>query len=76
MVVEPSAVLPKKNICAPPSKRLKRATAVTTSLEVHQPTVSSDNVSTSSGTRVFCVWPFLIQLFSADFDAEVSLSWC
>jgi hypothetical protein len=55
VVVEPSAILPKKNICAPPSKRLKRAAAVTTSQEVHQPTVSSDNVSTSSGTRVFCV---------------------
>jgi hypothetical protein len=55
MVVEPSAVLPKKNTPAPPSKRLKRAAAVTTSLEVHQPTASSDNVSDSSGTRVFCV---------------------
>jgi hypothetical protein len=55
VVVEPSSVLPKKNIRAPSSKRLKRATAATTSLEVHQPTVSFDNVSTSSGTRVFCV---------------------
>jgi hypothetical protein len=55
MVVEPSAVLPKKNTPAPPSKRLKRAAAVTTSLEVHQPMASSDNVSDSSGTRVFCV---------------------
>jgi hypothetical protein len=55
MVVEPSAVLPKKNTPAPPSKRLKRAAAVTTSLEVHQLMASSDNVSDSSGTRVFCV---------------------
>jgi hypothetical protein len=54
-VVEPLAVLPKKNIPAPPSKRLKRAVAATTSLEVHQPPTSSDNVSNSSGTRVFCV---------------------
>jgi hypothetical protein len=55
VVVEPSAVLPKKNIPAPPSKRLKRAAATTTSLEVHQPMASSDNVSYSSGTRIFCV---------------------
>jgi hypothetical protein len=55
VVVEPSAVLPKKNIPAPPSKRLKRAAATTTSLEVHQPTASSDNVSYSSGTQIFCV---------------------
>jgi hypothetical protein len=55
LVVEPSAVLPKKNIRAPPSKRLKRAAAATTSLEVHQPTVSSNNVSTYSSTRLFCV---------------------
>jgi hypothetical protein len=34
-VVKPSAVLPKKNIPAPTSKRLKRAAAVSTSLEVH-----------------------------------------
>jgi hypothetical protein len=48
VVVKPSVVLPKKNIPAPPSKRLKRAAAVTTSLEVHQPSASSDNVSNSS----------------------------
>jgi hypothetical protein len=54
VVVRPSAVLPKKNIPAPPSKRLKRAAAATTSLEVHQPMASSDNVSNSSGTRLFC----------------------
>jgi hypothetical protein len=55
VVAELSAVLPKRNIHAPPSKHLKKATAATTSLEVHQPTVSSDNVSTSSHTRLFCV---------------------
>jgi hypothetical protein len=76
MVAKPSVVLPKKNITAPPSKRLKRAAAVTTSLEVHQPSASSDNVSNSYCTRLFCSWPFLIQLFSIDFDAEVPLSWC
>jgi hypothetical protein len=55
VVVEPLAVLPKKNIPAPPSKRLKRVAAATTSLEVHQPPASSENVSNSSSTQVFCV---------------------
>jgi hypothetical protein len=53
VVVKPSAVLPKKNIDAPPSKRLKRAAAAATSLEVHQPSTSSDNVNNSSCTRLF-----------------------
>jgi hypothetical protein len=47
-VVKPSAVLPKKNILDPPSKCLNRAAAVSTSLEVHQPSASSDNMSNSS----------------------------
>jgi hypothetical protein len=50
VVVKPSAVLPKKNIPTPPSIRLKREAAVSTSLEVHQPSASSDNVSDSSCT--------------------------
>jgi hypothetical protein len=54
VVVKPLAVLPKKNIPAPTSKHLKRAAAVSTSLEVHQPSASSDNVSSSSCTRLFC----------------------
>jgi hypothetical protein len=54
-VVELSAVLPKKNIPAHPSKFLKREAMATTSLEVHQPMTSSNNVSNSSGTRIFCV---------------------
>jgi hypothetical protein len=45
VVVKPAAVLPKKNTSAPPSKHPKRAAAVATSLEVHQPSASSDNVS-------------------------------
>jgi hypothetical protein len=53
MVVKPSAVLPKKNILAPPSKCLKRAAAATTSLEVHQPSASSENVSNSPSTQLF-----------------------
>jgi hypothetical protein len=53
-VVKSSAVLPKKSTPAPASKRPKRAAAVTTSLEVHQPTAPSDNVSSSSCTRLFC----------------------
>jgi hypothetical protein len=54
MVVKPSAVLPKKNISAPPSNHLKKAAAATTSLEVHQPSASFGNVSNSSCTRLFC----------------------
>jgi hypothetical protein len=54
VVVKQSAVLPKKNIPGPPSKRLKRAAAVSTSLEVHQPSASSYNVSNPSCTRLFC----------------------
>jgi hypothetical protein len=50
VVVKPSAVLPKKNIPTPPSICLKREAAVSTSLEVHQPSASSDNVSNSSCT--------------------------
>jgi hypothetical protein len=50
VVVKPSAVPPKKTIPTPPSKRLKRAVAATTSLDVHQPSASSDNVSNSCYT--------------------------
>jgi hypothetical protein len=44
-VIKPSPVPAKKKATAPPSKRQKRGTAVTTSLEVHQSSASPDNVS-------------------------------
>jgi hypothetical protein len=44
-VTKPSLVRAKKKPTAPPSKRQKRGTAVTTFLEVHQLSASSDNVS-------------------------------
>jgi hypothetical protein len=48
MVVKPSPVLPKKNSSAPPLKRQKKAAAAAASLEVHQPSSSSDHVSIAS----------------------------
>jgi hypothetical protein len=45
VVVKPSPVPSKKKPTAPPSKRLKRGAAAAASLEVHQPSASSDNVS-------------------------------
>jgi hypothetical protein len=52
-VTKPSPVPAKKKPTAPPSKHHKRGTSVTTSLEVHQPTASSDNVSGIAYTRPF-----------------------
>jgi hypothetical protein len=48
VVVKPSPVLPKKNSGAPPLKRQKKAAAAAASLEVHQPSSSSDHVSIAS----------------------------
>jgi hypothetical protein len=50
MVVKPSPVPPKKKATAPPSKHQKRGVAAATSLEVHRPTSSSDNVSSAAYT--------------------------
>jgi hypothetical protein len=78
-VIKPSLVSAKKKPTAPPSKRQKRGTAVTTSLEVHQPSASSDNVSGTAYTRPFWFFELLrfsYNLCSAGFDVEVSLSWC
>jgi hypothetical protein len=47
-VIKPLPVPAKKKATAPPSKRQKRGTAVTTSLEVHQSSASPDNVSIAS----------------------------
>jgi hypothetical protein len=75
-VVKPSPVPPKKKATAPSSKRLKRGAAVTASLEVHQPSCSSDNVSSASYTRFFLslILRFLYDLYPTGFDAEVSFS--
>jgi hypothetical protein len=45
MVIKPLPVPAKKKPTAPPSKRQKTGAVVTTSLEVHQPSPSSDKVS-------------------------------
>jgi hypothetical protein len=79
MVTKPSPVPAKKKPTAPPSKRQKRGTSVATSLEVHQPSASSDNVSGTVYTPPFWFLSFLrfsYNLCSAGFDAEVSFSWC
>jgi hypothetical protein len=52
VVVKPSPVLPNKNSGAPPLKRQKKAVAAATSLEVHQPSSSSDHVSIASCNRL------------------------
>jgi hypothetical protein len=49
-VNKPSPVPAKKKPTAPSLKHQKRGTVVTTSLEVHQPSTSSDNVSGTAYT--------------------------
>jgi hypothetical protein len=51
---------------------------VAASLEVHQPSSSSDNASSAAYTRLFLflILRFSYNLYSAGFDAEVSFSWC
>jgi hypothetical protein len=53
MVVKSSTVPPTKSTPARASKRLKKAATVSTSLEVHRPAASSDNVSSAFCTRFF-----------------------
>jgi hypothetical protein len=52
VVVKSSDIPPKKSTHVRAFKRLKRAATVSTSLEVHRPAASSDNVSGSSCTRL------------------------
>jgi hypothetical protein len=69
--------LPKKitPAPAPASKCLKRVVTMTTSLEAHRPTTSSDNVSFTSCVRLFLFFDlFFILLPSADVNTEVPLS--
>jgi hypothetical protein len=58
VVVKSSTVPPIKSTPARASKRLKKAVPVSTSLEVHRPAASSDNVSSASCTRFFCCFIF------------------
>jgi hypothetical protein len=53
VVVKSSTVPPAKSTPAHASKRLNKAATVSTSLEVHRPAASSDNVSSASCTRFF-----------------------
>jgi hypothetical protein len=46
-VAKPSPIIPKKNLIVPHLKRQKKAAAGAASLEVHQPSSSSEHVSIS-----------------------------
>jgi hypothetical protein len=65
MVVKPLPVSPKNKATAPPSKRQKRGAAAAASLEVHQPSSSSDKVSSAAYTRFFLslILKFLYNLY-------------
>jgi hypothetical protein len=58
VVAKSSTVPPAKSTPTHASKRLKKAAIVSTSLEVHRPAASSDNVSSASCTRFFCCFIF------------------
>jgi hypothetical protein len=75
MVAKSAIVPPTKSTHARASKRLKKEATVSTSLEVHRPAASSDNVSSTSCTRFFLLLYFLTYFCSADFDAKISLPW-
>jgi hypothetical protein len=76
MVVKSPEAPAKKGTPAHASKRPKRVVTMTTSLEAHRPTTSSDNVSFSSCVLLFLFFDlFFILLPSADINAEVPLSW-
>jgi hypothetical protein len=53
VVVKSPEVPPKKSTPIRASKRLKKAVAASTSLEVPRPVASSENVSNASYTRFF-----------------------
>jgi hypothetical protein len=52
VVAKPSPVLPNKIPTTPPLKRQKKAAAAAASLEVHQPSSSSEHVSIASYNRL------------------------
>jgi hypothetical protein len=53
VVLKSSTVPPAKSTPTHPSKRLKKAATVSTSLEAHRPAASSDDVSIASCTQFF-----------------------
>jgi hypothetical protein len=56
------------------SKRLKKAAAVSTSLDTHRPVISADNVSTASCSLFFYCLVFSSHVFlSIDFNEEIRL---
>jgi hypothetical protein len=63
VVVKSSTVPPAKSTHARASKHLKKAAMVSTSLEVHRPAASSDNVSNASCTRFFHCFIFFSHTF-------------
>jgi hypothetical protein len=76
-VTKPPPVPPKKKVSAPSSKHLKRGAVETASLEVHQPSSASDNMSSADYSRFFLslILSFSYDLYPVGFDAEVSFSW-
>jgi hypothetical protein len=63
VVVKLSIVPPTKSTPTRASRRLKKAATVSTSLEVHRPAASSDNVSSASCTQFFCCFIFFSHTF-------------
>jgi hypothetical protein len=76
VVVRSPKVPPQKSTSVRASKRLKKAGTASTSLEVHRPVASSDNVSNAFRACFFVACFFLTYFFSAVFDAKISLPWC
>jgi hypothetical protein len=72
VVKSPEAPVKKGNPRA--SKRLKKAAAISTSLDTHRPMTSADNVSTSPCSLSFYLFGFFCSCFPfIDFDEEVRL---
>jgi hypothetical protein len=63
VVAKSSMAPPAKSTPTHASKRLKKAATMSTSLEVHRPAASSDNVSSASCTRFFRCFIFFSHTF-------------
>jgi hypothetical protein len=71
-VKSPEAPVKKGNSRS--SKRLKKAAAISTSLETHRPVTSGNDVSTSPCGSFFGLFAFFYSYFPfIDFDEEVRL---